>query len=123
MSAGGEVRVDQAHRGYTVTTDDAGQNSYNPLYMKYTADDDGYYSGQNGYGYQSLEAFVDVCRDVNAGRRTVAEVDKNSGNPTIRNTTITTAILEAGRISLDKEGKRVGLFQNGHGEWRLEILS
>lgn len=121
MSAGGEVRVDQAHRGYTVTTDADGQNSLNPLYMKYTADDNGYYSGQHGYGYQSLEAFVDRCREVNAGRKKAIDLDKNVGNPTIGNTLITTAILEAGRISLDNGGKTVGIVRDGRGNWALSL--
>ena len=36
MGQGGEVSVDQAHRGYTVATDGKGFASANPLFMKYT---------------------------------------------------------------------------------------
>jgi hypothetical protein len=53
----GEVQIDQAHRGY-YSGNDISYSSINPLYMKYTPDSDGYYSGQNGYGYKSLEEFV-----------------------------------------------------------------
>ena len=31
----GELSVDQAHRGYTTTTDAEGHKSVNPLFMKY----------------------------------------------------------------------------------------
>ena len=34
MGASGEVRVDQAHRGYTQATDQGGFASLNPLYMR-----------------------------------------------------------------------------------------
>ena len=38
MGHRGEIRVDQGHRGYTMSTDDAGFTQLNPLYMKYTGD-------------------------------------------------------------------------------------
>ena len=53
MHQHGEATVDQAHRGYTVSTDSAGFKSVNPLFMKYTPTD-GHFSGQLGYGYRSL---------------------------------------------------------------------
>ena len=62
----GEVQIDQAHRGYSLATDTAGFSSPNPLFMKYTPDAQGYFSGQCGYGYRSIEAFVDA---VDAGAR------------------------------------------------------
>jgi len=49
MGHKGEISVDQAHRGYTVATDQDGFASVNPLYMKYTPDEDGNFAGQNGY--------------------------------------------------------------------------
>lgn len=36
MTQKGEVTVDQAHRGYSMATDDKGYASSNPLFMKYT---------------------------------------------------------------------------------------
>lgn len=36
MGQKGEIRADQAHRGYTMSTDEAGFAQLNPLYMKYT---------------------------------------------------------------------------------------
>ncbi|KAF4692714.1 hypothetical protein FOZ60_012827 [Perkinsus olseni] len=94
----GEIRADQAHRGYSVTQN----NKYaavNPLYMKYTPGVDGEFSGQNGYGYRSIETFVDACRMINAGKAKPEDFDKRL--PTAASTLTSTAILEAGRRSLD----------------------
>jgi D-galacturonate reductase len=63
MGHGGEVTIDQAHRGYTVAQDGAGFKSANPLFMKYTPTN-GRFSGQHGYGYRSFEAFVDAAQQV-----------------------------------------------------------
>ena len=101
MGATGEVKVDQAHRGYSVSTDAAGYGSVNPLFMKYTPSN-GYFSGQSGYGYKSFETFVDAARAVNAGSATPGDFD--STLPTIASTVGATAILEAGRRSLDAGG-------------------
>lgn len=47
----GEVRVDQAKRGYDVADEAAGQLMwYNPFYMRYAPDEDGNFNGQTGYG-------------------------------------------------------------------------
>ena len=113
----GEINVDQAHRGYDVTVDDTGKSWFNPFYMKYSPSADGYFDGQRGYGYVSIEKFIDAARSVNAGQTTAAEYDKH-GLPTIANTILTTAILHAGRISLD-EKRSVGIKQNGN-DWVLE---
>ncbi|KAL3957360.1 hypothetical protein ACCO45_007938 [Purpureocillium lilacinum] len=94
LAANGEIRVDQAHRGY----------------------DDGNFNGQTGYGYISLEKFVDGCRAVNSGAAKPEDLDAK-GLPTLRNTIATTAILEAGRRSID-EGREVGIVVEGD-EWKL----
>lgn len=90
--------MDQAHRGYNMADDDGGYRSVNPLFMKYTPTN-GKFSGQLGYGYRSFEAFVDAVADVNAGRKSISELDGTLA--TIASTYRTTAILEAGRLSLD----------------------
>jgi D-galacturonate reductase len=46
---GGEINIDQAHRGYTMAADGVGFRSVNPLFMKYTPTN-GFFSGQKGYG-------------------------------------------------------------------------
>lgn len=98
MAHGGEVTVDQAHRGYSVATDAAGYASPNPLFMRYTPDSEGRFAGQLGYGYRSIEAFVraaTACRD----GETPESFDASLATAAV--TVQTTAILEAGRRSLD----------------------
>lgn len=33
-------------------------SQYNPFYVKYSPDENGYFDGQRGYGYLSLEKFI-----------------------------------------------------------------
>jgi len=103
MGHDGEIIIDQAHRGYSVATDASGYASANPLFMKYTPDADGYFVGQTGYGYRSIEAFVNAIRSVKAGDAAPADYDGRLA--TIGTTQMMTAILEAGRRSLDNDGK------------------
>ncbi|KIH94390.1 NAD binding Rossmann fold oxidoreductase [Sporothrix brasiliensis 5110] len=113
----GEVRINQAKRGYDVADDNAGQLMwYNPFYMQYAPDEDGNFAGQSGYGYVSMEKFVDGCRAVNAGTVTPEGLDAKA-LPTLANTIATTAILEAGRRSID-ERREVGIATEG-GVWKL----
>jgi D-galacturonate reductase len=85
--------------------------------MKYTPSESGHFDGQRGYGYVSIEKFIDAARSVNASLTTPDDYDKN-GLPTIANTVLTTAILNAGRISLD-ERRPVGIRKDGQ-QWTLE---
>ncbi len=98
----GEVQIDQAHRGYSLATDAAGFSSPNPLFMKYTPDAQGYFSGQSGYGYRSIEAFIDAVDQIRGGLATPQ--DFRGGLATVDDTVLVTAILEAGRRSLDSGG-------------------
>eukprot|EP00013_Stygamoeba_regulata_P005859 CAMPEP_0177630878 /NCGR_PEP_ID=MMETSP0447-20121125/1449_1 /TAXON_ID=0 /ORGANISM="Stygamoeba regulata, Strain BSH-02190019" /LENGTH=414 /DNA_ID=CAMNT_0019132321 /DNA_START=37 /DNA_END=1278 /DNA_ORIENTATION=- len=99
LASKGEIRIDQAHRGYVCASDSDGYASINPLYMCYTPDRAGYFAGQNGYGYKSIEAFVDAAMRVNAGKATPEECCDSLA--TLATTAEVTAILEAGRMSLD----------------------
>jgi len=101
MGQEGEVTVDQAHRGYTVAKDGESFASPNPLFWKPTPSD-GKFSGQRTYGYMSFESFVDAVNEVNSGKKTVKDFD--GVLPTISTIVGTTAILEAGRLSLDAGG-------------------
>lgn len=85
--------------------------------MKYSPSASGHFDGQTGYGYRSIEVFIDAARSVNAGTTKAEDYDLH-GLPTIANTVLTTAILNAGRISLD-EKRPVGIKKNGE-EWILE---
>jgi D-galacturonate reductase len=100
----GEVRIDQAHRGYEFTSDEGGYASPNPLFMRYTPDARGKFAGQSSYGYASVAAFLEAVASIKAGQS--APEDWQSSLATIEKTRVTTAILEAGRRSLD-EGQRI----------------
>ncbi|KAF7306669.1 GFO-IDH-MocA domain-containing protein [Mycena indigotica] len=122
MGEKGDITVDQAHRGYDVTVDETGKMWYNPFYMKYSPSETGHFDGQRGYGYISIEKFIDAARSVNAGSATPADFDAH-GLPTIANTVLTTAILNAGRISLDEKRAvfiKRALSENGAEQWVLE---
>jgi D-galacturonate reductase len=117
LAQDGEININQAKRGYEVAEDAAGQLVwYNPFYMRYAPDEDGNFNGQSGYGYVSFEKFVDGCRSVNARELKPADLDAK-GLPTLRNTIATTAILEAGRRSID-ENREVRI-ECKDGAWKL----
>jgi len=103
MGAKGEITVDQAHRGCTVAKDGVPFASVNPLFMKYTPTN-GKFSGQQSYGVKSFENFIDACTSINRGES--KESDYNDGSiASIHTTKQGTAILEAGRKSLDADSQ------------------
>ena len=114
MGHEGEIIIDQAHRGYSIATDASGYASANPLFMKYTPNAEGYFAGQNGYGYRSIEAFVNAVSSIQSGDAKPSDYD---GHLAIICTTQTmTAILEAGRRSLDNSGKSYSILYDGDGQ-------
>lgn len=84
--------------------------------MQYTADEVGNFAGQASYGYISFEKFVNAVTALKEGKITLKKRDQR-GLPTLAKTVITTAILEGGRMSLDKGGIGVLLIESGMGEW------
>lgn len=124
VGAHGETRINQARRGYQFTQEDTAQQltggactDYNPFYMRYTPDAEGFFAGQHGYGYLSLENFVSACTRINRGERKAPDFDAIL--PTIKDTVLTTAILEAGRRSLDAQ-RTVQIKLNSQGQFELE---
>jgi len=104
----GEVTADQCHRGYTLASDESnGLMSLNPLYIRNVPDSKGRYCGQAGYGYVSFERFARAAAEINAGKVTPGDFDDDL--PTGRVTEAVTAILEAGRMSLDNGGCKITL--------------
>ena len=76
----------------------------NPLFWKPARDAlTREFTGQRCYGYLSFEAFVDAAAACNAGR--AAPEDYDGVLPTVATTAGATAILEAGRRSLDAGGR------------------
>jgi D-galacturonate reductase len=84
--------------------------------MKYAPDENGNFAGQSGYGYVSFEKFVDAVTNLKEGKVTLDDLDAKD-LPTLKNTLGTTAILEAGRRSLD-ERKTIEILEE-NGAWRL----
>ncbi|THZ32429.1 NAD(P)-binding protein [Aureobasidium pullulans] len=117
MASKGEVRVNQAKRGYDVTEDESGLTWYNPFYMKYAPDESCDFAGQGGYGYVSFEKFVDAIAALKDGKASLDDLDKR-GLPTLKNTIATGAILEAGRRSLD-ENRSIQIVEKD-GQWELK---
>lgn len=105
MGHQGELNIDQAHRGYSLATDTSGFSSPNPLFMKYTPDADGSFSGQSGYGYRSIEDFVRAADEIRRG--TASAEDYHGKLASAKQTLLVTAILEAGRKSLNHGGATV----------------
>lgn len=108
-----EVTVDQAHRGYTVAEDGVGFGSQNPLYIRNKPDSKGRYVGQSGYGYVSFERFVDAASEIRRGEASPEDFDDSL--PTGASTLVATAILEAGRISLDEGNRAVSICYDDSG--------
>jgi D-galacturonate reductase len=100
MGHQGEINIDQAHRGYTLSTEENGFKSANPLFMKYTPRN-GKFAGQEGYGYKSIFTFIEASL---ALQKDISLLNGfNQTLPTIQNTLNLTKILEAGRESLDNK--------------------
>jgi D-galacturonate reductase len=118
IASHGEININQAKRGYEVVADtstspsDTGVKWYNPFYMRYAPDEEGNFNGQSGYGYVSFEKFIDAVTKLNNKEVTLEELD-GRGLPTLGNTVMTTAILEAGRRSLDEGGRGVKVVRKG----------
>lgn len=101
LGSRGEASIDQAHRGYSIAID--GQlRSPNPIYMNGLQGYGTEFSGQSGYGYQVFEHFVRATQEIREER---ADPDDFDGHlPTLATTASVTAILEAGRQSLLRNG-------------------
>jgi len=80
----------------------AGYASANPLFMKYTPSE-GAFVGQLSYGYRSFECFITAVQKIAAGVASARDFDKSLA--TVHTTLQGTAILHAGRMSLDNGGE------------------
>eukprot|EP00928_Gymnodinium_smaydae_P045279 TRINITY_DN30205_c0_g1_i1.p1 TRINITY_DN30205_c0_g1~~TRINITY_DN30205_c0_g1_i1.p1 ORF type:complete len:480 (+),score=65.50 TRINITY_DN30205_c0_g1_i1:196-1440(+) len=118
MGHKGEITTDQAHRGYTIAEEGKPFASSNVLFWK-PAPSDGKFVGQRTYGYLSFEAFIDAATEVNAGRKKTSDYD--GVIPTLATIVGTTAILEAGRRSLDSGGTPYELVYAGDGVHEVPV--
>jgi D-galacturonate reductase len=118
MGQRGEIRADQAHRGYALSAEQGAGGgtgalaALNPLYMRYVPDARGFFAGQAGYGYRSIEAFVDAAAAVRAGAP-LAHAAAGLADAAEAQALKVTAVLEAGRRSLDAGGRTVRILYEG----------
>lgn len=80
----------------------------------------GMFSGHGSYGVKSFECFVDACREINAWTKRVEDFDDGS-LATVGTTVQGTAILEAGRRSLDADGRPMDILYGEDGHVPVEI--
>lgn len=101
LGSNGEASADQAHRGYSIIVDER-LKSPNPHYLNVAPSQADEFTGQAGYGYQIFEHFVKAVHSIRQGL-SVAE-DYVDTLPTLGSTMEVTAILDAGRQSLLRNG-------------------
>jgi len=82
--------------------------------MKYTPSN-GKFVGQSSYGYRSFSNFVEACATINAGDKSVSDFD-DGHFPSVHTTFQGTAILEAGRISLDNDCRPIDIVYDEGGK-------
>lgn len=81
--------------------------------MYYLPSAEGNFDGHHGYGYKSIESFLKGAEAINNGTSTLDELD--AVLPTLKATLVTTAILEAGRRSLDAGGASIAIEHDAAG--------
>ena len=79
----GDIHIDQAHRGFQTIIDGEGPSYINPFYVQYAPDEDGNLNASHGYGYISIEKFIDAAAAVNAGKSQPSVYDER-GLPTLK---------------------------------------
>jgi D-galacturonate reductase len=85
---------------------------------RYTPDARGRFAGQSGYGFQSIARFLDAASQVSRGELRVADV-RDEGALALLDapgSAAVTAILQAGRMSLDNGGRGVAITYDADGE-------
>lgn len=85
---------------------------------RYTPDARGRFAGQSGYGFQSIARFVEAAAQVTAGLLTPDDVREEGALALLDapGSAAVTAILQAGRLSLDHGGRGVAIRYDDDGE-------
>lgn len=90
---------------------------------RYTPDANGYFAGQTGYGYISIASFIDAAASINSGSKSIAYFEQEGQLALASKTLAVTAILQAGRLSLDNKGAAVDIMYDDHEHPELVRLS
>jgi D-galacturonate reductase len=96
----GRLDLDQTDRGVRLVTPERGVETPNPHFSMVLGDGDE--RAYRGYGYRSVERFLNDVTDVGAGRVTPAALD--ALRPTFRQALVSTAVVEAANASLAAAG-------------------
>lgn len=83
---------------------------------RYTPDANGYFAGQTGYGYISIASFIEAAAAINSGSKAIPYYEQEGQLALASKTLAVTAILEAGRMSLDNKGAAVDILYDDNGQ-------
>ena len=98
----GRYESDQKQRGVEVVSDEGGIRNPNPYFCEtYPVPGTGEYCFR-GYGVDSVTTFLGDALDVATGR--VSPEALEGRRPTFRDTLVSTAVVEAARLALQREG-------------------
>lgn len=83
---------------------------------RYTPDANGFFAGQTGYGYISIASFIEAAACINSGSKGIGYYEQEGQLALASKTLAVTAILQAGRLSLDNKGAAVDILYDDHGQ-------
>lgn len=83
---------------------------------RYTPDANGFFAGQTGYGYISIASFIEAAAAINGGSKGISYYEQEGQLALASKTLAVTAILEAGRMSLDNQGAAVDILYDDNGQ-------
>ena len=98
----GRYESDQKNRGVEVISDEEGIRDPNPYFCDLYPVPGPTERVFRGYGIDSVTTFLSDIREINAGRMSPRELEGR--RPTFRDSLVSTAVVEAARISLDGDG-------------------
>jgi D-galacturonate reductase len=84
--------------------------------FRYTPDANGFFAGQTGYGYISIASFIEAAAGINSGSKSISYYEQEGQLALASKTLAVTAILQAGRLSLDNKGAAVDILYDDHGQ-------
>jgi predicted dehydrogenase len=97
----GRIECDQKNRGVELVHQDEGIQQINPYFSDYIANPDGEICFK-GYGYLSIKQFLDDLQELK--NKNIDLTELNEKRPSFKHALISTAVIEAANLSMDKEG-------------------
>lgn len=100
----GRLEIDQKNRGVEFVSETEGIQQMNPYFSEYLPDADGNLQFQ-GYGHKSIAQFLADVKALNANETTREKLEKT--RPDILSSLVSTAVVDAVNVSLNKRGEWV----------------